>query len=209
MLRRTVLTVFALALLFQTARTQEAAQEAPQTETPQAEQAPEKFKVLFDTTRGKFTVEVDRKLAPIGSDRFFALVKSGYYNDCGFFRVVPGFVVQFGLNGDPAVTAKWKDAEIKDDKVATSNTRGTITFATKGADTRTTQLFINYGDNSRLDKMGFSPFGKVVEGMDVVDAIYAGYGQSPDQGLITSQGNEYLKKEFPKMDFIKTATIVE
>ncbi len=194
---------------FKLGRTQEAAQEAPQKETPQAEQAPEKFKVLFDTTRGKFTVEVDRKLAPIGSDRFFTLVKSGYYNDCGFFRVVPGFVVQFGLNGDPAVTAKWKEAEIKDDKVAISNTRGTITFATKGADTRTTQLFINYGDNSRLDKMGFSPFGKVIEGMDVVDAIYSGYGQSPDQGAITSEGNEYLKKEFPKMDFIKTATIVE
>ncbi len=205
MLRRTVLTVFAVALLLPTALTQETETES----TKAAEKAPDKFRVLFETTRGKFTVEVERELAPNGTDRFHELVKSGYYNDCGFFRVVPGFVVQFGLNGDPKVTAKWKDSTIKDDKVATPNKRGTITFAMKGPDTRTTQLFINYADNDRLDGLGFSPFGRVVEGMDVVDAIYSGYGQSPSQGEITDLGNEYLKKEFPKMDFITKATIVE
>jgi peptidyl-prolyl cis-trans isomerase A (cyclophilin A) len=122
--------------------------------------------------------------------------------------VVPGFVVQFGLSGDPAVSARWRDATIADDPVTQSNARGTVTFATAGPNTRTTQLFINYGDNRRLNGMGFAPVGVVVEGMDVVDRIYAGYGESPDQGLIESQGNAYLAAQFPRLDSIARATIV-
>lgn len=176
--------------------------------------APDTFKAQFDTTKGKFTVEVTRALAPNGADRFYNLVRSGYFKDVAFFRVVPGFMCQFGIHGDPAVSAKWRDANIPDDPVKGSNTRGTITFATAGPNTRTTQLFINFGDNSRLDGMGFSPFGKVVEGMDVVDKINgeygdgAPYGRGPDQGRVQQEGNAYLKKDFPNLDYIKSATIV-
>src|SRR5665213_414599 len=138
--------------------------------------APETFKAQFDTTKGKFTIEVTRSLAPNGADRFYNLVSSGYFTDIAFFRVVPGFMCQFGMSGDPAVTAKWRQANIPDDLVKGSNTRGTITFAMGGPNTRTTQLFINFGDNSRLDSMGFPPFGKVIEGMDVVDKINGEYG---------------------------------
>lgn len=170
--------------------------------------APETFKAQFDTTKGKFVVEVTRSLAPIGADRFYNLVKSGYFKDIGFFRVVSGFMVQFGIHGDPAVSAKWREANISDDPVKGSNTRGTITFATAGPNTRTTQLFINYGNNTFLDGQGFSPFGKVIEGMDVVDKINSEYGETPNQGAIQMQGNAYLKKNFPKLDYIKSATIV-
>jgi peptidyl-prolyl cis-trans isomerase A (cyclophilin A) len=178
------------------------------------EKAPEQFKAQFDTTKGKFTVEVTRSLAPNGADRFYNLVKSGYFTDIAFFRVISGFMVQFGIHGDPAVAAKWRAANIPDDPVKGSNTRGAITFATAGPNTRTTQLFISFGDNSPLDRQGFSPFGKVTEGMDVVDRIYSGYGEGapsgrgPDQGLTQMQGNAYLKKEFPNLDYIKSATIV-
>ncbi|HVU26985.1 MAG TPA: peptidylprolyl isomerase [Verrucomicrobiae bacterium] len=177
--------------------------------------APETFKAQFDTTKGKFTIEVTRALAPNGADRFYNLVRSGYFTGVEFFRVVPGFMCQFGVHGDPAVSAKWRDANIPDDPMKGSNTRGTITFATAGPNTRTTQLFINFGDNSRLDGMGFSPFGKVIEGMDVVDKINGEYGDmpqqggnGPDPGRIESEGNAYLKKDFPKLDYIKSATIV-
>ena len=128
------------------------------------EKAPESFKVQFDTTKGKFTVAVTRSLSPNGADRFYNMVRSGYFKDIAFFRVIPGFMAQFGVHGDPAVSAKWREASIADDPVKGSNTRGTITFATAGPDTRTTQLFINFADNTRLDGMGFSPFGKVIEG---------------------------------------------
>ncbi|MCA9037134.1 MAG: peptidylprolyl isomerase [Planctomycetaceae bacterium] len=177
--------------------------------TPQSAAAsPEKFKVKFETTRGDFVVEVTRSWAPVGADRFHELVQAGFFDEAGFFRVVPGFVVQFGLNADPAVQAKWTTAKIKDDPVTQSNKRGYLTFATAGPNTRTTQLFINFDDNSRLDQMGFAPFGLVVEGMDVVDKINSEYGQSPNQGRITAEGNAYLKARFPKLDYIRKATIV-
>lgn len=170
--------------------------------------APAIFKAKFATTAGNFVVEVHRDWAPLGADRFYNLVRRGYFTNASFFRVVPGFVVQFGLSADPAVNAAWKDAKIQDDPVVQSNKRGYLVFATSGPDTRTTQLFINFADNARLDAMGFAPFGDVVEGMDVVDKIYPGYGESPDQGQITDQGDAYIKANFPKIDKITLATIV-
>jgi peptidyl-prolyl cis-trans isomerase A (cyclophilin A) len=178
------------------------------------EKAPETFKTQFDTTKGKFIIEVTRSLSPNGADRFYNLVSSGYFKDVAFFRVVPGFMCQFGIHGDPNVSAKWRAAAIADDPVKGSNTRGTITFATAGPNTRTTQLFINFGNNINLDGMGFSPFGKVTEGMDVVGKINGEYGDGPPsgpgpvQGRVQAEGNAYLKKDFPNLDYIKSATIV-
>ncbi len=177
-------------------------------EAAKSAQAPEKFRVKFETSCGDFVVEVQRDWAPLGADRFHELVQAGFYDECRFFRVVPGFVVQWGMNGDPAVYGKWKDREIKDDKVTQSNRAGMITFASRGPNTRTCQLFINLADNERLDDLGFAPFGKVVEGMDVVKKITSEYGQRPQQPLIQEEGNAYLKKEFPKMDYIKKAAVV-
>jgi peptidyl-prolyl cis-trans isomerase A (cyclophilin A) len=178
--------------------------------------APDDFKVVFDTTKGNFTIEVTRSLAPNGADRFYNLVRSGFFTGVEFFRVVPGFMAQFGIHGDPNVSAKWRDANIQDDPVKGSNTRGTITFATAGPNTRTTQLFINFQDNTSLDGQGFAPFGKVVAGMDVVDKIDGEYGDAaqfgghgPDQGELQAEGNTYLKKDFPNLDYIKSATIVQ
>ena len=176
--------------------------------------APDTFKVQFNTTKGKIVIEVTRSLAPNGADRFYNLAKSGYFTDIAFFRVVPGFMCQFGIHGDPNVSAKWRDANIPDDAVKGSNTRGTITFATAGPNTRTTQLFINFADNTGLDSQGFAPFGKVVSGMDVVDKINgeygdgAPYGRGPDQSRIQAEGNAYLKKDFPDLDYIKSVTVV-
>ena len=177
--------------------------------------APETFKVQFDTTKGKFTITVTRALAPNGADRFYNLVRSGYFKDIAFFRVVPGFMCQFGIHGDPKVSAKWQEATIPDDAVKGSNTRGTITFATAGPNTRTTQLFVNFADNTGLDRQGFSPFGTVTEGMDVVDKINGEYGdgppfgsRGPEQGRIQAEGNAYLKKGFPNLDYIKSATVL-
>ena len=152
------------------------------------EKAPETFKAQFDTTKGKFTIEVTRSLSPNGADRFYNLVRSGYFKDIAFFRVVPGFMCQFGIHGDPNVSAKWRAAAIADDPVKGSNTRGTITFATAGPNTRTTQLFINFADNRNLDDMGFSPFGKVTEGMDVVDKINSEYGEGAPRGTRARSG---------------------
>jgi peptidyl-prolyl cis-trans isomerase A (cyclophilin A) len=170
--------------------------------------APEIFKAKFTTTAGDFVVEVHRDWAALGADRFYNLVRNGYFTNASFFRVMPGFVVQFGLSPNPAVNKVWKDAHIQDDPVIQSNKRGFLVFATAGPNTRTTQLFINYGDNTRLDGMGFAPFGKVIEGMDVVDKIYPGYGDSPRQDLITDQGDAYIAASFPKIDKIKLAHIV-
>ncbi len=178
------------------------------------EKAPDSFKVKFETTKGNFTVEVTRSLAPNGADRFYNLVRSGYFKDVAFFRVIPGFMCQFGIHGDPKVSAAWRKAQISDDPVKASNKRGAVTFATAGPNTRTTQLFISFGDNGRLDSTGFAPFGKVSEGMDVVDKINGEYGEGapsgrgPGQGRIQAEGNAYLKKDFPNLDYIKSATVV-
>ncbi len=169
--------------------------------------APDTFKVHFNTTAGPITVEVTRAWAPLGADRFYNLAKHHFFDGAAFFRVVPGFVVQFGLSADPKVSQVWQAANIKDDPVTQSNHKGTLTFATAGANTRTTQLFINLGENGRLDGMGFSPFGAVVEGMDVVEKIYSGDGERPDQGLITAKGKAYLDANFPKLDKILSASI--
>jgi peptidyl-prolyl cis-trans isomerase A (cyclophilin A) len=170
--------------------------------------APAVYKVRFTTTGGDFVVEVHRDEAPLGADRFYNLVRYGYFTNAAFFRVVPGFVVQFGLSADPKVTKVWKEARIQDDPVKASNKRGSLVFATAGPNTRTTQLFINFADNPRLDGMGFAPFGNVIEGMDVVDKIFPAYGETPQQDLITEQGDAYLKANFRDMDKIKTARIV-
>lgn len=176
------------------------------------ETAPDKYAVLFKTTRGDFTVHVTRAWSPLGADRFYNLVKGHFYDNTAFFRVVPGFVVQFGISDRPAVSAAWKHTEIADDPVTQTNKRGVLTFATAGPNTRTTQIFINLKDNQRLDGMGFSPFG-VVEGsgMNVVDMMYDQYGDAagPDQNQIELQGTLYLKKGWPKLDYILSATIAE
>jgi len=173
------------------------------------EKAPDTFKVKFDTTKGPFTVEVTRSLAPNGADRFYNLVKAGYFKDIAFFRVIPGFMAQFGMSGDPKLTAIWNHANITDDPVKGSNTRGTITFAqTAMPDSRSAQFFINFGNNSGLDRQRFAPFGKVIEGMEVVDKINSEYGESPSQQDIEEKGNEYLKKNFPNLDYIKSVTLL-
>jgi peptidyl-prolyl cis-trans isomerase A (cyclophilin A) len=177
------------------------------------EKAPALYKVRFDTSKGPFVVEVHRDWAPNGADRFYNLVKNGFFDDARFFRVISGFMVQFGINGDPRVSAPWRSATIKDDPVRQSNKRGYITFATSGPDSRTSQVFINFADNSRLDGQGFAPFGQVTSGMNVVDALYSAYGEGapsgrgPAQGRIQGEGNAYLKKDFPDLDYIKKATI--
>ena len=173
------------------------------------EQAPATYKAAFDTSAGKFVVEVHRDWAPKGADRFYNLVKNGFYDDCRFFRVVPNFMVQFGINGDPDVQSHWRGAaaNLTDDPVKQSNKKGYITFATSGKDSRTTQVFINFKDNTFLDSQGFSPFGEVTSGMDVVEKITDQYGEKPNQGSIQQNGNTYLKASFPKLDYIKKATI--
>lgn len=171
--------------------------------------APATFKAQFETTKGTFVVEVTRAWSPNGADRFYNLVKNGFFDNTKFFRVIPGFMAQFGISGNPAVAAKWRDANIQDDPVTQSNKRGYITFATAGPGTRTTQLFINYGNNANLDSQGFSPFGKVIKGMEVVDKIYSGYGEQPNQMQIQMEGNKYLNASWPKLDGIKKATIVK
>lgn len=180
------------------------------------EQAPPVYKAKFTTTKGDFVIEVHREWAPKGADRFYNLVKAGFFEDVRFFRVVEGFMVQFGIHGEPAVNQVWRDARIDDDPVKQSNKRGYVTFATAGPNTRTTQIFINFVDrNTFLDGMGFAPFGQVVKGMDVVDKLYNGYGEGapsgrgPSQPRMQAEGNKYLMAEFPQLDSIKTAKIVK
>jgi peptidyl-prolyl cis-trans isomerase A (cyclophilin A) len=178
------------------------------------DKAPAVFKAQFTTNRGSFVMEVHRDWAPNGADRIYNLVKAGFYDDTRFFRAIDGFMVQFGISGDPAVNTKWHDANLQDDPVKQSNKRAFVTFAMAGPNTRTTQIFINYKDNANLDGMGFSSFGQVVKGMDVVDSLYKGYGEGaprgagPDQGRLQQEGNAYLDTSFPKLDRVIRATIV-
>ena len=174
------------------------------------EQAPDEFSVRLETSAGPVVIQVTRDWAPIGADRFYNLVRNGFYDGQRFFRVVPNFVVQWGLSGNPELNQVWHRAHILDDPVKQGNTRGRITYAkTNQPNTRTTQLFINLGDNANLDDMGFAPFGEVVEGMEVVDAINAEYGQQPSQGQIHGRGNTYLEENFPNLDYIAKAEIIE
>jgi peptidyl-prolyl cis-trans isomerase A (cyclophilin A) len=178
--------------------------------------APPVFKALFSTTKGDFTVEVHRDWSPNGADRFYNLVKNGFYDGAEFFRVVPNFMVQFGISGNPKIAAAWAHQNLRDDPVKSGNKRGRITYAMAGPNTRTTQVFINFRDNSNLDSQGFASFGEVTEGgMDVVDKLYSGYGDmqemgghGPSPGKIETEGNAYLDKNFSQLDKIKTATIV-
>jgi peptidyl-prolyl cis-trans isomerase A (cyclophilin A) len=176
-------------------------------------QAPDVYKINFDTSKGPVVVEVHRDWAPIGADHLYELVQAKFYDGDRFFRVLKGFVVQFGLNGDPDMNSRWAHANIPDDPVKEHNTKGTLTYATAGPATRSSQLFINLADNTRLDSDGFAPLGKVITGMDVVESLYAGYGEGspqgegPDQTLVEKRGNDYLTQHFPKLDYIKTATI--
>lgn len=176
-------------------------------------QAPESFDVKMTTTKGDFVIRVTRAWAPQGADRFYNLVRNHFYEEASFFRVLSGFVVQFGLHANPEISRVWQTANIKDDPVKQSNRPGFITFATAGPNTRTTQVFVNLGNNAQLDSMGFAPFGEVTKGMEVVKQLYSGYGEGapsgrgPDQGSVSSLGKPYLDKNFPKLDSIKTVTI--
>ena len=186
--------------------------EAPK-EPVKAQPAPAQFNALFDTSKGKFTIEVHREWAPMGADRFYELIQDKFFDDARFFRVVRNFVVQFGINGNPKLSEVWRQLKLVDDPVRQSNRRGTITFATAGPGTRTTQMFINLTNNTMLDQQGFAPFGKVVDGMSVVDSFYAGYGDmspqgpGPDPTRIEVQGNEYLTSHYERLDYIKTARV--
>ena len=213
--------------LFVIVMAQSAAAQEPETAKPETnpalmnpnlakETAPDTYQVKMQTTAGDFIIEVHRDWAKNGADRFYNLVKIGYYDDVAFYRVVRGFMAQFGMHGDPTVTAAWANSRIPPDRVKKSNTRAKVTFAMGGSpDTRTTQIFVNFGDNSYLDGSGFAPFGEIVEGFEAVKDLYDGYGEGeprgkgPAQSKLYRRGNPYLKGEFPKMDYIITATIVE
>jgi len=179
-----------------------------------SESAPPEFSVAVETTKGTFVLEIDRALAPRGVDRFYGLVRAGYFDDSRFFRVVPGFIAQFGIPGDPAIAQRWKDRAFPDDSVRASNVRGTIAFAMTGPNTRTTQLFVSLADNSRLDVQGFSPLGRVVEGMEVVDRLYGGYGENAGGGMragkqarMMAEGNAHLDRDYPNLDRLVRAYV--
>ncbi len=177
--------------------------------------APSTYSISFRTTKGTFSARVTRDWSPNGADRLYELVQSGYYDDVAFFRVLDGFVAQFGINGDPAESKAWRERAIADDPVVASNTKGTISFAMAGPGTRTTQLFVNLADNTRLDSMGFSPVAEITSGMDVVESLHSGYGEGaprgggPDQGAVQQRGNAYLRESFPDLDYIEQATITD
>jgi len=177
------------------------------------ETAPETFRARFETSAGDFVVEVNREWSPRGADRFYNLVRSGFYDGQRIYRVVPGFMSQWGLHGDPVATYQWRDRFIDDDPVVVSNTRGRITFATCDVDCRISEIFVNTDDNPELDDQGFSPFGEVVEGMEAVDAFYGEYGDGPPRGegpyqaQVRAEGNEYLDAEFPELTRIEGAVI--
>ena len=190
------------------------AQEETTDVSPDETRAPDSYAVELDTTKGAIVIDVRRDWAPKGADRFYELIQKGYYTDVAFFRVIAGFMAQVGISGDPALNTEWRGKPIADDPVKASNTRGTVTFATSGPNSRTTQFFINFSDNSRLDGMGFAPFGKIKD-MAPVDALYDGYGEGaprgrgPSQGRMQTEGNTYLRESFPKLDYIKSAKIIE
>ena len=215
---RTVTGILALALAVPSlAIAQTGGADLAKLKNPAAltEKAPDTYKARFETTKGAFVITVNRAWAPLGADRFYNLVKNGYYDDCRFFRIIDGFMAQIGMHGDPSVQRAWTSARLQDDPVKESNKRGYVTFAHAGPNSRTTQFFINFGDNVGLDKQGFAPFGQIVSGMGVVDKINAEYGEGaprgkgPDQGRLQAEGNAYLNKEFPKLDYIKSATIAK
>ena len=198
-----LLTLFALALAWGcTDKPPASARTAP------IGPAPDSFRVAVETTRGTFVVQVQRAWSPRGADRFYDLVAESFFDETRFFRVLPGFVAQFGVNNDKQVNEQWEAKPIADDPVSVSNTHGTLVFASDGPTSRSHQLFINLADNKSLDTQGFSPIGRVVTGMSVADSIYAGYGETPNYHLIATLGNSYLKRVFPKLDYIKTARIV-
>ena len=180
-----------------------------------AKAAPDSFRVAFQTGKGRFIVQAIRSWAPLGVDRFYYLASNGYYDGVKFFRVLPDFMAQFGIHGDPAVNSAWEERTIPDDSVRQSNVRGTVTFATGGPNTRTVQLFINKADNRRLDALGFAPIGRVIDGMQVVDSLYQDYGEGPphgfgpDQGRAGREGNRYFSREYPRLDSIVTARVLK
>ena len=176
------------------------------------EPSPAEYRVSVETTKGTFVIAVTRALAPRGADRFYRLIRAGYFDDSRFFRVVPGFIAQFGIPGDPAITRVWKDRRIPDDSARASNVRGMIAYAMTGPNTRTTQLFISLVDNRRIDAQGFAPIGRVVSGMEVIDQLYGGYGETAGGGMragrqdrMMNEGNQHLDRDFPKLDRILTA----
>ncbi len=177
--------------------------------------APAEFKVKLETSKGDIVLKVVRDWAPKGADRFYSLVKNGYYDECRFYRVLPKYIAQVGIHGDPKISGKWHEAPIGDDPVKQKNTRGRVTFAKGGPNSRTTNLFINLRDSTSLDSQGFAPIGEVVEGMEVADQLHSGYGdgapkgRGPSQKRIYEEGNAWLQKDFKDLDFIKTARIVE
>ncbi|MGH9722008.1 MAG: peptidylprolyl isomerase [Bryobacteraceae bacterium] len=183
------------------------------TEEGKIPPTPDTYRVKFETSKGDFVLEVTKAWAPQGAERFWELVHRKFYDDCRFFRMLPGFMVQWGINGSPQVQSKWRDFSIPDDPVKGTNAKGTISYAKSGPNTRTSQVFINLVDNARLDPDGFAPFGKVLSGMEVVEGLYAGYGEGypggngPRQNMLQTQGNEYLQREFPRLDYIKTARV--
>jgi len=185
----------------------------PSTSLTADPRAPDTYRAVFNTdinNNDTIVIEVTRSLAPLGADRFHALVKAGFYSDSALFRVVPGFVLQFGISGDPKLNSRWLHDEIKDDPVLASNTRGSISFATDGPNTRTSQVFINYSDNSRLDSSGFSPFGKVVSGLEVAEAAMnptPGERGGVGQGLLEDRGNGWIRSNYPGVNFITSARI--
>jgi peptidyl-prolyl cis-trans isomerase A (cyclophilin A) len=214
-MRLTAITLAIVALLFtmnsRSAIAQESAKPShdnPMNPALSQTQAPDIFQVKLETSKGDIVISVTRAWAPNGADRFYNLVKIGFYDGCRFFRVVEDFMAQFGINGDPKVNSKWNNSKIPDDLVKQSNTRGYVTFAFVDANSRTTQVFINFADNAYLDESGFAPFGKVTQGLEVLDAIYNKYGETPDQTRIQLEGNAYLDKTYPNLDYIKSATII-
>jgi peptidyl-prolyl cis-trans isomerase A (cyclophilin A) len=210
---RLFFSITAAALLCGCSSKTEPAVNAPATTTASPGNAPDVYKVKFETSKGDFVLQVNKEWAPIGAQRFYELAQTGFFDKARFFRVITGFMVQFGINADPKISATRENDIISDDPVKQSNNKGRITFATRGPNSRTTQVFINLADNPNLDGQGFAPFGEVVSGMDVVQSLYAGYGEGapggngPSQPLIQAQGNEYLQKDFPLLDYIKKTSV--